>query len=87
MCLSCCNVIKTTKPIPPGSNLVLFTEPDEHKWGPNTKELMKAAVEHLDSQRLALTPKLFEERQQQLGMAYKDRVLVLTCFWGTLDIQ
>ena len=85
MCLSCCNVIKTTRPIPAGSTLVPFTETDRSKWEPNTKELMKAAVDYLDTQRLALGANAFETLHQQLGMTHKDCVLVRSRFWDALD--
>ena len=86
MCLSCCNVIKTTRPIPAGSPLVPFTEPDRSKWEPNSKELIKAAVDYLDTQRLVLGPNPSETLQKQVGMTHKDCVLVRSRFWGTLDL-
>ena len=63
-----------------------FTETDRSKWEPNTKELMKAAVDYVDIQRLALAPTAFETLQKQLGVTHKDCVLVRSRFWDTLDL-
>ena len=86
MCMSCANCVRTDRPIPAGSDLVLYTESDMSKFERRTQANLKADLDELHRQKAMLTKTGFETLEKILGLKYDHCTVLYSNHWPRLNL-